>query len=109
MGDGEIVVSGVEIEGAAIVTLEIIKGEAIEQPLLENEEVFTQIASAKTLDEAGKLAAELMANRIIQKSGRSIAMLLSAAGQIEICQMVDPLMTVRFVLSKNSNSIKYLK
>lgn len=104
MGDGEVGVTGVEIEGAATVTLEVLKGEAIEQPLLENEEVFTQIASAKTLDEAGKLATELMANRIVQKTGRSIAevtMLLSAAGQIEICQMVDPLMTVRFVLPKS--------
>lgn len=104
MGDGEVGVTGVEIEGAATVTLEVLKGEEIEQPLLENEEVFTQIASAKTLDEAGKLATELMANRIVQKTGRSIAevtMLLSAAGQIEICQMVDPLMTVRFVLPKS--------
>lgn len=104
MGDGEIGVTGVEVEGAATVTLEVLKGESIEQPLLENEEVFTQIASAKTLDEASKLATELMANRIVQKTGRSLAevtMLLSAAGQIEICQMVDPLMTVRFVLSKS--------
>lgn len=104
MGDGEIGVTGVEVEGAATVTLEVLKGETIEQPLLENEEVFTQIASAKTLDEASRLATELMANRIVQKTGRSLAevtMLLSAAGQIEICQIVDPLMTVRFVLSKS--------
>lgn len=104
MGDGEIGVTGIEVEGAATVTLEVLKGETIEQPLLENEEVFTQIASAKTLDEASRLATELMANRIVQKTGRSLAevtMLLSAAGQIEICQIVDPLMTVRFVLSKS--------
>ncbi len=103
MGDGEISVSGIEVPGKATVTLEVLKGVKLQNPMLENEEVFTQIVSAKTLDEAVKLATEEMADRLVEKTGLPISevtMLLSAAGQAEICQVVDPLMTARFVVPK---------
>jgi amidase len=103
MGDGEVSVSGVEVAGAATVTLEVIKGQHLEQPMLENEECFTQIASAKTLDEASKLATQLMINRLVERTDMNVSevtMLLSAVGQLEICQVVDPLVTVRFVVPK---------
>lgn len=103
MGDGEISVSGIEVPGKATVTLEVLKGVKLQNPMLENEEVFTQIVSAKTLDEAVKLATEEMADRLVEKTGLPISevtMLLSAAGQAEICQVVDLLMTARFVVPK---------
>lgn len=103
MGDGEISVSGIEIPGKATVTLEVIKGVQLSHPMLENEEVFTQIASAKTLDSAVRIATEEMINKIVEKSGLPISevtMLMSAAGQTEICQVVDPLVTVGFVVPK---------
>ncbi len=103
MGDGEVSVSGIEVPGAATVTLEVIKGETLRHPLLENDEAFTQIVSADTLDEAAKEATREMIDRIVEKSGLPIAevtMLMSAVGQAEICQIVDPLMTARFVVPK---------
>ncbi len=103
MGDGEVSVSGVEVPGAATVTLDVIKGESIDHPMLENEEVFTQIVSAETLDEAAKLATQEMVERIVDKSGlpvSEVTMLMSAVGQSEICQIVDPLMTARFAVPK---------
>lgn len=103
MGDGEVSVSGVEVSGEVTVTLEVIKGDTLEHPMLENDEVFTQIVSAETLDEAAKLAAAQMIERISKKSDLSIVeatMLMSAVGQSEICQIVDPLMTARFVVPK---------
>lgn len=103
MGDGEISVSGVEVSGKATVTLEVIKGTSIEHPMLENDTHFTQIVSAPTLDEAAKLATQIMAHRITEKSALSLAevtMLLSAVGQVEVCQIVDPLMTARFTVPK---------
>lgn len=103
MGDGEVSVSGVEVAGAATVTLEVIKGEHLEQPMLENEESFTQIASAMTLDEASKMATQLMINRLVERTHMNVSevtMLMSAVGQLEICQVVDPLVTVRFVVPK---------
>ena len=103
MGDGEVSVSGVEVSGAATVTLEVIKGETLRHPMLENDEVFTQIVSAETVDEAAKLATIEMIERIVEKSDLPISevtMLMSAVGQSEICQIVDPLMTARFVVPK---------
>jgi amidase len=103
MGDGEVSVSGVEVPGTVTVKLDIIKGENLVHPMLENEEVFTQIVSAVTLDEAAKLSASLMIERISKKSGlpiSEVSMLMSAVGQSEICQIVDPLMTARFVVPK---------
>ena len=103
MGDGEVSVSGIEVPGKATVKLEVIKGESLVQPMLENEEVVTQIASAATLDEAVKLATELMVDRVIEKTGMSVSeatMLMSAIGQVEVCQVVDPLLTARFVVPK---------
>ncbi|MFC6041131.1 acetamidase/formamidase family protein [Paenisporosarcina macmurdoensis] len=103
MGDGEVSVSGVEVAGAAIVTLEVMKGQHLEQPMLENDESFTQIASAMTLDEASKMATQLMINRLVERTDMNVSevtMLMSAVGQLEICQVVDPLVTVRFVVPK---------
>ncbi len=103
MGDGEVSVSGVEVAGAAIVTLEVIKGQHLEQPMLENDESFTQIASAMTLDEASKMATQVMINRLVERTDMNVSevtMLMSAVGQLEICQVVDPLVTVRFVVPK---------
>lgn len=103
MGDGEVCGTGVEVAGDVTVTFDLIKGEKIEQPLIENEEVFTQIASAETLDEATNLAGSLMTSRIAQKTGlpiSEISMLMSMVGQSEICQVVNPLKTARFSVPK---------
>lgn len=103
MGDGEVSVSGVEVPGAATVTLEVVKGDTLSHPMLENEGVFTQIVSAETVDDAAKQATIEMIERIVEKSGLPISevtMLMSAVGQSEICQIVDPLMTARFIVPK---------
>ncbi|TKD72344.1 acetamidase/formamidase family protein [Pseudalkalibacillus hwajinpoensis] len=103
MGDGEVSVSGIEVPGRATVKLEVIKGEPMSQPMLENDKVVTQIASAETLDEAVKQATEMMIDRIAERTGMPIGevtMLMSAIGQVEVCQVVDPLMTARFVVPK---------
>ncbi len=103
MGDGEISVSGIEIAGRAKVHLEVVKGKTITNPVLENEESLATIASAPTLDEAVKLSVENMVELTRDALSLSLneqTMLFSAVGQTEICQVVDPLMTARFVLPK---------
>lgn len=103
MGDGEVSGTGVEVAGNVTVTLDVIKGETIEQPMLENDEVFTQIASSEELDEAADLAGSLMVERIVEKSGKSlneVTMLMSMVGQSGICQIVNPLKTARFAVPK---------
>ena len=104
MGDGEVSVSGVEVAGAVTVKLEVVKGLHVEHPILENARNFTQIASAETLDEASKLATDLLVKRLVRYTNLSFEdalMLMSAVGHVEICQIVDPLMTVRAVFPKS--------
>ncbi len=101
MGDGEIGVTGVEIAGSVRVRLEVIKGLRLANPVLENKEYFTTIASASDLESAVKLAVLDMAG-ILEKrlplNMAEISMLMSAAGHTQICQVVDPLRTARFAM-----------
>ena len=103
MGDGEICVSGLETPSTVNVTLDVIKNKTIGQPLLENKDVITVVASALTSDEAAVIASEEMLQLLsgkISLPDHEIAMLMSLVGQLQFCQMVDPLKTVRFVMRK---------
>lgn len=103
MGDGEIGVTGVEAAGRVKVKLEVIKNLTIKNPVLENKDSFTTIASAAALDDAVRQSvidmADILKTRIPLSLGEA-AMLMSAAGHTQICQVVDPLKTARFVMPK---------
>ena len=103
MGDGEIGVTGLEIPAEVNLTVEVIKGKAPEYPILENEDSFSIIVSMETVDEATVKATELMHDFLMKRmdmDSPEIIMLMSLAGNVEICQIVDPLKTVRFVFPK---------
>ncbi|MGG0642545.1 acetamidase/formamidase family protein [Sporosarcina gallistercoris] len=103
MGDGEVGVSGIEVPGSAVVTLDVIKNTPLHHPLLENEKGFTFLVSASTLDEAVKIAVEETADLLAERTKLSLAevtMLLSAVGQVQVSQVVDPLVTVRFFVPR---------
>lgn len=103
MGDGEIGVSGVEVAGTVLVQLEVMKGLTLRNPLLENKDWISTIASAPTLDEAVQQATEDMGSLLTERTGRPLAemaMLMSAVGRAQICQVVDPLKTARFLMPK---------
>ncbi|RYI28744.1 acetamidase [Bacillus infantis] len=103
MGDGEIGVSGVEIPGKVTVTLEVIKGHSITFPFVENEDGIASLVSAQTLDEAAKKSVELMIDLLQPQTNLTLShftMLMSAVGQSQISQIVDPLLTARFFVPK---------
>lgn len=103
MGDGEVGVTGLEIPADVTLTLEVIKGQAPEYPILESDEVFSVIVSKETVDEAADAASELMLEFLQPRMAmptEEIVMLMSLVGNVEICQIVDPLKTVRFVFPK---------
>ncbi|MBL4954705.1 acetamidase/formamidase family protein [Neobacillus sp. YIM B02564] len=104
MGDGEVGVSGIEIPGSVTVTLNVIKGSSLRHPLLVNEEGIAVIVSAETLDEAAKTSVEEMIDLLQPHTDLSlnhITMLMSAVGQTQISQIVDPLVTARFFVPKS--------
>lgn len=103
MGDGEIMVSGVEISASVTVKIDVIKGEILHNPALEDEYAFYTIASAQNLEEAVKQSVSDM-HEIVRKklalNYNKAGMLLSAAGDVQICQVVDPERTARFCMPK---------
>jgi amidase len=103
MGDGEVAVTGVEVAGEITLQVSLRADLALSDPLLENDDLVVTIASAETLDEAAKMATDAMADLLHARLGVSLAdavMLMSAAGNLRISQVVDPLRTVRFELPK---------
>lgn len=98
MGDGEIVVCGVEISGEIDVRVSVLKGTRLPTPFLIEKDSLMTIASAETLDEAAVEATRKMHRFLQERLGlenHEAGMLLSAAADLRICQIVDPLMTAR--------------
>lgn len=104
MGDGEIMGTGIEIPAKVTIKVDVIGGMSINEPLLETQDMFYAVVSADTLENAIKNAAKTIRDLLIKKYSmdkNTAGMLLSAAGDTRICQVVDPLVTVRFGISKN--------
>lgn len=103
MGDGEIMVTGVEIAAKVTVRLNVIKGISIDNPRLEDDKYIYTIASDEDMEKAVYNATKAM-NCVLQKhldyDLNEAGMLLSACGNLQICQVVDPKRTVRMAVSK---------
>jgi amidase len=103
MGDGEVSVCGVEVPGEVTVTVEVIKGHDLPLPMVTTEEAVYTIASEMSLDEAAQSAVRGMV-KILEGYGLSkdeAIRLMSAGGDLQICQVVDPKKTARFRMSRS--------
>jgi amidase len=103
MGDGEIVVCGAESAGEVRFSARVVDLPGLPTPFVENEAVVATIAAAATADEAASQATHRMAQFLTQFVGLPLndaGMLMSLAGQLRFCQIVDPLKTVRFEFPK---------
>ena len=103
IGDGEIMVTGLEIAGAVTVRVSVLKDRKQQNPMLENDTHLYTVASDEDLLKAVRAATHDMHQWVMAETGLSFneaGMLLSAAGNAEICQVVDPLLTIRFGMAK---------
>jgi amidase len=103
MGDGEVVVCGVEVAGRVRVRLDLLKGVRLPLPLVENEELVATIHSHEDLDMAAQGAIDNMARFLTQQLDiplQEAGMLMSVLGQLRVCQVVDPLKTCRMEFPK---------
>lgn len=101
MGDGEVSVCGIEIAGNITVRITVLKDIQFPLPMIKNDTHLMTIFSAETLDNAANGAAMNMhkfATEILGIDKEEAAMLLSAAADLRICQVVDPLKTCRMEL-----------
>ncbi|AZB44799.1 acetamidase [Bacillus sp. FJAT-42376] len=101
MADGEAAVCGVEVAGEVTVTIHVIKGKRLPLPMLINENQIMTISSKKELDEAANQAVLNMVSFLSEECGfdkDEAIFLLSLAGDLKICQVVDPNKTARVEL-----------
>jgi len=103
MGDGE--ANGVGIETAMKVTVrfDVIKGKKRARSMLETATHRMTIASAKTLEDASKIALKDMLNLLTEETALSreeAYALLGAIADIKIANIVDPEITVRVAIPK---------
>ncbi len=108
MGDGESILSAVEVEGEAIVRCELVEGLSLTHPLVETPTEVMTVGTGKSLDEASRVAlhnlAELLAKRL-NLDYVEAAMIISIAGDLRVCQIVNPLVSVRVALPKTVFSL----
>ncbi len=98
MGDGEVMICGLETGGKVTVTVEVVKGFPMPTPALSCRGRFYSIQSANTLDQASRKASRAMLKFLQQVTDMDVydcAMLLSLKGDLSVCQIVDPQLTVR--------------
>lgn len=104
MGDGEVGVCGVEIGGAITVRVTVLKDSQLPTPFLLADDHAMTICSAQTADEAGDgatLAMHTFLTRELGMDAHDAGMLLSIAGDLRVCQVVDPQKTMRMEIPRS--------
>jgi len=102
MGDGELNGSGVEIGGKVTLRLTKVTNE-IRMPFVETKDSYMVISSGKTFEEATNRGLETVVALFQEKLSLSFNeayRLLSATCDLQISQIVNPLMTVRIAIPK---------
>lgn len=105
MGDGEVLVCGLETAGEVRVRVSVRKktGEGFEKffdalPVCVEGNTVSLIQAAETLDKAAVLAAGKMEALLAEAAGMDdvrAGMLVSLLGNLVVCQIVNPLKTIR--------------
>lgn len=108
MADGELCISGLEVQADVDLKVSVIKDKTINWPILENDKSVMVIASAETLDDAVKAAGYEITDYIQQGHDmmwEEAYMFNSLFVDYKISQVVNPMKTVRAVVDKDLLSI----
>ncbi len=103
MGDGESAHSGVETEVVATLRCELITHFRLNRPMVVTDSEVMTIAEGQTLNEASETALSEMAKLTMDTLHMTFgeaAMLISIIGDLRICQVINPLVTVRLALPR---------
>lgn len=103
MGDGEVFQYGLETSGEVTVRVSVIKNAGVKQPTLYQDGKAMIVASAKTYDDAIRLALESMFDLLVSHGWdrTEAGMLMSMKCSLAICQTVDPQVTVRAMMDED--------
>ena len=100
MGDGEVCICAAEVSGTVTLATALLR-ERLPTPALRSERELAFLASAKTLDECERLVlgkAHAFLAGSLGLSANDAARFMSLVGDLAVCQVVDPLKTMRFSL-----------
>ncbi len=104
MGDGEVCICGAEVAGAITCSARLWRG-PLPTPAVETDDAIHFIGSALQLDECEKMVlgkAHRFLTAMLGLKANQAARLMSLVGDLCVCQVVDPLKTMRFTLPKNA-------
>lgn len=102
MGDGEVCLCGAETSGEVTLKASSLQS-GMPTPCLETETHWHFIGSALTLDACEKIVlrkTHVFLTTMLGLSANAAARAMSLLGDLCVCQVVDPLKTMRFSLSK---------
>jgi acetamidase/formamidase len=102
-GDGEIDGAAVETSFDTTFTVDLIKGQTINWPRLENDEVIMSIGSTRPLMDALRIACADLVNWLVADHGYDkfeALQLLGQAARIEVANAVDPQYSVACQIEK---------
>lgn len=103
MGDGEVLVCGVEVAGRVKVRVDVLKGLTLPCPVVETDDAFYAVWSAETLDDAARGALDRgmdLVRSALDMGPEDALALLSVKGNLQVSQVVDPLKTARIEIPK---------
>jgi amidase len=103
-GDGELCGVAPETDAEVTFHVELLKGRTIPRPRIITPQRFMALASAKELEDAVKLAVRDTVDLLVEDKGLTedeAYMLITIKADIEICQVVDPLVTVRVAMDRD--------
>lgn len=102
MGDGEVCICGAEVSGEVILKASV-EGSCIPTPCVETESHFHFIGSALSLDECEQIVlrmAHTFLTKVVNMSVNDAVRAMSLLGDLGVCQIVNPLKTMRFSIPK---------
>ena len=103
MGDGEIMLTGVESTATVTLQVEVLRGKSLRHPFVEDARCIYALASHRSIDRAILMAIEEMIELLCAQLGLKLeeaGMLISAAADVGICQVVNPMVTARVAMPK---------
>lgn len=93
MGDGEVTMTGLEIPAEVTVIIDLVKGESIERPWIEDSELWITTGDSMDTNEALRIACSQMVSLLMRRLNigfEEAYMLASLRADLAICQACDP-------------------
>ncbi len=103
MGDGEIMLTAMEVTGEVTLRFDLIEGRQLKWPMVETDRLVCTMGVARTLDQAMMIALEEMKELLQLRVGLTLedaGMLMSAMCDLAICEVVSPLVVVRATMDR---------